>query len=81
MLNTWVTQRGTVSPSEWHIEDTRRGDPAGIVYTACGKAWDMSVDAPVERRGDVDSIRRALRCLTCQTIEAARADARRRRRA
>jgi hypothetical protein len=67
-MSTWVTQRQAGSPVEWHLEAARPGDKPGVVYTACGQAWEPTLDVPTERRGDDDSIQKALRCAACQAI-------------
>jgi hypothetical protein len=66
--STWVTQRRTASPPEWHLEVLRPRVRQGIVATVCGQVWGISMTAPVERRGDVESIRRADRCPACQAL-------------
>jgi hypothetical protein len=66
--STWVTQRRADSPPEWHIEVPRPRVREGIVATACGQVWGISMTVPVERRGDVESIRRADRCPACQAL-------------
>ena len=67
-MSTWVTLRPADSPPEWHLEGARPGDKPGVVYTACGQVWETTRDVPIERRGDDDSIQRAVRCPECQAI-------------
>jgi hypothetical protein len=69
--STWVTQRRAPSLPEWHIEAPRPQVRQGILATACGQVWGISMTVSVERRGDVESIRRAVRCAACQDIDAA----------
>jgi hypothetical protein len=67
-MSTWITLRHAASLPEWHLEAPRPGDKPGVVYTACGQAWEPTLNVPIERRGDDDSIQRALRCPVCQTM-------------
>jgi len=67
-MSTWVTQRRAGSLPEWHLEAARPGDKPADVWTACGQTWEPTREAPVERRGDDDSIEEALRCPDCQAI-------------
>jgi hypothetical protein len=39
-----------------------------VVYTSCGQVWETSRTDPIERRGDDDSIQKALKCPDCQAI-------------